>query len=181
MSQGPDFRCPLAGTGPIHLNEVQCRGTEKSLWDCPSRNITQEDCKHTEDAAVRCNIPYMGYENLVRTMGGCWLHGAPSSGASEWGAGKGPQDPWVLISPSLHPTHFPLSWELRNFVGGKPCEEGGGGEAVGALWVLLCEGRCGAAAPCCFSCCQPLPTPQQKHQKKNHCGPTKRDFFFYLR
>ncbi|XP_068045194.1 lysyl oxidase homolog 3 isoform X8 [Anomalospiza imberbis] len=52
------------GTGPIHLNEVQCRGTEKSLWNCPFRNITQEDCKHTEDAAVRCNIPYMGYENL---------------------------------------------------------------------------------------------------------------------
>lgn len=55
-----------AGTGPIHLNEVQCLGTEKSLWSCPFKNITQEDCKHAEDAAVRCNIPYMGYENLVR-------------------------------------------------------------------------------------------------------------------
>ncbi|XP_054059897.1 lysyl oxidase homolog 3 isoform X4 [Rissa tridactyla] len=52
------------GTGPIHINEVQCLGTEKSLWSCPFKNITQEDCKHTEDAAVRCNIPYMGYENL---------------------------------------------------------------------------------------------------------------------
>lgn len=70
-SQDPDFCCPPAGTGPIHLNEVQCRGTEKSLWNCPFRNITQEDCKHSEDAAVRCNIPYMGYENLVRTTGGC--------------------------------------------------------------------------------------------------------------
>ncbi|KAM7112349.1 lysyl oxidase homolog 3 isoform 6-T6 [Ciconia maguari] len=52
------------GVGPIHMNEVQCLGTEKSLWSCPFKNITQEDCKHTEDAAVRCNIPYMGYENL---------------------------------------------------------------------------------------------------------------------
>ncbi|XP_064304759.1 lysyl oxidase homolog 3 isoform X9 [Phalacrocorax carbo] len=52
------------GTGPIHMNEVQCLGTEKSLWSCPFKNITQEDCKHTEDAAIRCNIPYMGYENL---------------------------------------------------------------------------------------------------------------------
>ncbi|NWX81238.1 LOX3B oxidase, partial [Alca torda] len=43
------------GTGPIHINEVQCLGTEKSLWSCPFKNITQEDCKHTEDAAVRCN------------------------------------------------------------------------------------------------------------------------------
>uniref|UniRef100_A0A8D2NCT0 Lysyl oxidase homolog n=1 Tax=Zonotrichia albicollis TaxID=44394 RepID=A0A8D2NCT0_ZONAL len=70
VSQGPDFCCPPTGTGPIHLNEVQCRGTEKSLWNCPFRNITQEDCKHTEDAAVRCNIPYMGYENLIRLAGG---------------------------------------------------------------------------------------------------------------
>nr|XP_038034467.1 lysyl oxidase homolog 3 isoform X3 [Anas platyrhynchos] len=58
------------GTGPIHLNEVQCLGTEKSLWSCPFKNITQEDCKHTEDAAVRCNVPYMGYENLIRLSGG---------------------------------------------------------------------------------------------------------------
>ena len=53
------------------MNEVQCLGTEKSLWSCPFKNITQEDCKHTEDAAVRCNIPYMGYENLVCTVRGC--------------------------------------------------------------------------------------------------------------
>ncbi|NXI44030.1 LOXL3 oxidase, partial [Galbula dea] len=58
------------GMGPIHLNEVQCLGTEKSLWNCPFKNITQEDCKHTEDAAVRCNIPYMGYEALIRLSGG---------------------------------------------------------------------------------------------------------------
>lgn len=51
------------------MNEVQCLGTEKSLWSCPFKNITQEDCKHTEDAAVRCNVPYMGYENLVRSTG----------------------------------------------------------------------------------------------------------------
>uniref|UniRef100_A0A8C5IP95 Lysyl oxidase homolog n=1 Tax=Junco hyemalis TaxID=40217 RepID=A0A8C5IP95_JUNHY len=79
------------GTGPIHLNEVQCRGTEKSLWNCPFRNITQEDCKHTEDAAVRCNIPYMGYENLVRTMGGCRLRGGTFA---PWLA-----QPWALPHP----------------------------------------------------------------------------------
>uniref|UniRef100_A0A8D0L3F8 Lysyl oxidase homolog n=1 Tax=Sphenodon punctatus TaxID=8508 RepID=A0A8D0L3F8_SPHPU len=50
------------GMGPIHLNEVQCTGSEKSLWSCPYKNITEEDCKHSEDAGIRCNIPYMGYE-----------------------------------------------------------------------------------------------------------------------
>ncbi|XP_055026476.1 lysyl oxidase homolog 3B isoform X1 [Misgurnus anguillicaudatus] len=58
------------GLGPIHMNEVQCTGNERSLWNCRYKNITAEDCKHTEDAAVRCNVPYMGYEKTVRILGG---------------------------------------------------------------------------------------------------------------
>uniref|UniRef100_A0A7N6FCE6 Lysyl oxidase homolog n=1 Tax=Anabas testudineus TaxID=64144 RepID=A0A7N6FCE6_ANATE len=51
------------GMGPIYMNEVKCLGHEKSIWNCPFKNITSEDCQHTEDAAVRCNVPYMGLEN----------------------------------------------------------------------------------------------------------------------
>ncbi|NXG13619.1 LOX3B oxidase, partial [Grallaria varia] len=83
------------GTGPIHLNEVQCQGTEKSLWSCPFRNITQEDCKHTEDAAVRCNIPYMGYENLIRLSGGRSRFEGRVEVAV--GAGDGHQPRWGLV------------------------------------------------------------------------------------
>ncbi|NWR39298.1 LOX3B oxidase, partial [Tachuris rubrigastra] len=83
------------GTGPIHLNEVQCQGTEKSLWSCPFRNITQEDCKHTEDAAVRCNIPYMGYENLIRLSGGQSRFEGRVKVAV--GAGEGDQPRWGLV------------------------------------------------------------------------------------
>lgn len=53
------------GMGQIHMNEVRCTGKEDSLFDCQYKNITQEDCKHSEDASVKCNIPYMGYENTV--------------------------------------------------------------------------------------------------------------------
>ncbi|NXK42818.1 LOX3B oxidase, partial [Piprites chloris] len=83
------------GTGPIHLNEVQCQGTEKSLWSCPFRNITQEDCKHSEDAAVRCNIPYMGYENLIRLSGGRSRFEGRVEVAV--GAGDGDQPHWGLV------------------------------------------------------------------------------------
>ncbi|KAG7266133.1 hypothetical protein CRUP_016381 [Coryphaenoides rupestris] len=60
------------GMGPIHMNEVRCVGLERSIWGCPFRNVTQEDCSHTEDAAVRCNVPYMGLEHAsnVRLKGG---------------------------------------------------------------------------------------------------------------
>ncbi|XP_051508053.1 lysyl oxidase homolog 3B-like isoform X1 [Myxocyprinus asiaticus] len=54
------------GLGFIHMNEVQCTGHERSLWNCRYKNISAEDCKHTEDASVRCNVPYMGYEKTMR-------------------------------------------------------------------------------------------------------------------
>lgn len=50
------------------MNEVQCSGHERSLWNCRYKNITAEDCKHTEDAAVRCNVPYMGFDETVRAI-----------------------------------------------------------------------------------------------------------------
>ncbi|XP_056446792.1 lysyl oxidase homolog 3B isoform X3 [Gadus chalcogrammus] len=58
------------GMGPIHMNEVRCTGLERSLWACPFKNVTKEDCSHTEDAAVRCHVPYMGLENSIRLTGG---------------------------------------------------------------------------------------------------------------
>lgn len=58
------------GMGPIYMNEVKCVGQEKSIWNCPFKNITSEDCQHMEDAAVRCNVPYMGLENTIRLTGG---------------------------------------------------------------------------------------------------------------
>ncbi|TRY69634.1 hypothetical protein DNTS_032750 [Danionella cerebrum] len=52
------------------MNEVQCSGQERSLWSCRYKNITAEDCKHSEDSSVRCNVPYMGFEKTVRISGG---------------------------------------------------------------------------------------------------------------
>ncbi|KAJ8407595.1 hypothetical protein AAFF_G00274520 [Aldrovandia affinis] len=58
------------GMGPIHMNEVLCTGLERSMWNCRYKNVTSEDCQHMEDAAVRCNVPYMAYENTIRITGG---------------------------------------------------------------------------------------------------------------
>lgn len=55
--------------GQIHLSEVQCLGPEKSLWSCPHKNVTQQDCRHSEDAGVRCNVPYMAHETTVGWAG----------------------------------------------------------------------------------------------------------------
>ncbi|KAF1374453.1 hypothetical protein PFLUV_G00229260 [Perca fluviatilis] len=80
------------GMGPIYMNEVKCLGQEKSIWNCPFKNITSEDCQHTEDAAVRCNLPYMGLENSIRLTGGrtryegrVELLSSDSNGTQSWG------------------------------------------------------------------------------------------------
>ncbi|XP_067164874.1 antigen WC1.1-like, partial [Apteryx mantelli] len=42
------------GTGPIWLERVECRGTERSLWDCCTKPGDSGACQHKEDAAVNC-------------------------------------------------------------------------------------------------------------------------------
>ncbi|XP_043932852.1 lysyl oxidase homolog 4 [Protopterus annectens] len=55
------------GMGPIHMSNVQCSGMEKSVTEC---SFQEPVCNHEEDAAVRCNVPQMGYKNKVRLAGG---------------------------------------------------------------------------------------------------------------
>ncbi|NXA44300.1 WC11 protein, partial [Eudromia elegans] len=42
------------GTGPIWLQQVECRGPEQSLWDCKVQCGSRGACQHKEDAAVNC-------------------------------------------------------------------------------------------------------------------------------
>ncbi|XP_063971489.1 uncharacterized protein LOC129281473 isoform X4 [Lytechinus pictus] len=44
------------GTGKIILDNVQCRGTEADLFECPSNHPLVHDCNHFEDAGVHCYI-----------------------------------------------------------------------------------------------------------------------------
>ena len=42
-----------AGTGPIHLDDVRCSGSEDALINC-TYDPSTVDCFHREDAGVLC-------------------------------------------------------------------------------------------------------------------------------
>lgn len=54
----------ISGMGPVHMNEVACSGFEKSVTEC-FFNKEALGCSHEEDAAVRCNVPAMGFQQSV--------------------------------------------------------------------------------------------------------------------
>ena len=42
------------GVGDIILDELNCDGTEESIFDCPHNGYNITDCDHEEDIGVRC-------------------------------------------------------------------------------------------------------------------------------
>ena len=43
------------GTGPIHMDDLNCTGNEIGLNQCKFRGWGSHDCWHSQDAGVECN------------------------------------------------------------------------------------------------------------------------------
>ena len=39
---------------PIAMDNLECTGQERSLWDCSRNGWREHNCEHNEDAGVRC-------------------------------------------------------------------------------------------------------------------------------
>ena len=46
------------GTGNVHLDNVQCNGSESSLLACSYASV--DNCVHAQDAGVQCGFGSMG-------------------------------------------------------------------------------------------------------------------------
>ena len=55
-----------AGQGRIALDDVDCSGDERSIFDCRAREPFETDCGHTEDFVVQCDREYSEkYDTVV--------------------------------------------------------------------------------------------------------------------
>ncbi|XP_056914235.1 lysyl oxidase homolog 3B isoform X4 [Takifugu flavidus] len=136
------------GMGPIYMNEVKCVGQERSIWKCPFKNITSEDCQHTEDAAVRCNVPYMGLESSMRLAGGRTRYEGrvevlqpDSNGTLSWGLICG--ETWTTKEAMVVCRQLGLGYANQGLqiriVGGRSSYEGRVEVQVGSKWGTVCS------------------------------------------
>ncbi|KAJ8335761.1 hypothetical protein SKAU_G00391030 [Synaphobranchus kaupii] len=136
------------GMGPIHMNEVQCSGLERTVWSCRYKNVTSEDCRHEKDASVRCNVPYMAYENTVRITGGRTRYEGrvevmttSENGTQGWGliCGEG----WstreaMVVCRQLGLGYANHGLQIR-IVGGRTLSEGRVEVKIGSKWGTVCS------------------------------------------
>ncbi|XP_048826537.1 lysyl oxidase homolog 3A isoform X2 [Brienomyrus brachyistius] len=136
------------GVGPIHMNEVLCAGTEKSIWNCPFKNITSDNCKHAEDASVRCNVPYMAYEETMRLTGGrTRFEGrvevlvTDRNGTEGWGlvCGEGWSTREAMVVCRQLGLGYAKSGLPIRIVGGRTNYEGRVEVKVGSRWGTVCS------------------------------------------
>ena len=58
------------------MDEVQCRGTETRLVDCPANALGGHNCVHAEDAGVRCTgTTTTCTQGAIRLQGGTTTQG----------------------------------------------------------------------------------------------------------
>ncbi|XP_065509200.1 scavenger receptor cysteine-rich type 1 protein M130-like [Caloenas nicobarica] len=119
-----------AGSGPIWMDNVGCRGTESTLSDCKHAGWGEHNCAHSLDAGVTCS----GFVRLVEGKSHC-------SGRVEIRDG----DQWKTVCDS----HFgPKAADVvcRQLQCGVALPVSGGGhfgEGVGPMWdgELQCVGN----------------------------------------
>ena len=55
-----------AGTGPVWLKNIKCKGHESSVEDCQGTDWKDQDCPHSLDVGVSCGYNLQDLQGTVK-------------------------------------------------------------------------------------------------------------------
>ena len=55
-------------SGKIRMNDVDCEGTECSIFNCSHNEMRNHNCRHSQDAGVTCGTETVGTYNFAEDI-----------------------------------------------------------------------------------------------------------------
>ncbi|KAK7497125.1 hypothetical protein BaRGS_00011655 [Batillaria attramentaria] len=121
------------GTGPIWLDDLNCTGNERDVFQCSHRGVGSHNCDHSEDVGLNCSPP-----TQIRLVGGGW----PSVGRVEVNIGGR----WgTVCGHRFGPSDAKVVCRMLGYNGSTPTSRGSSyyGRGSNLIWLdnLQCTGN----------------------------------------
>ena len=99
------------GTGKIWIDQLNCSGSENSIFDCDMSEFGNHDCEHREDAGVECyrELPKRPSSMPIRLI--CPYNGSCNNKAIKRGPDTNECEPSVHVEGIVE-VYYNNSWQL---------------------------------------------------------------------
>ena len=99
------------GTGKIWIDQLNCTGTEDSIFDCSMNEAGKHDCEHREDAGVDCyrELPQRPSSMPIRLI--CPYNASCNNNAIKHGPDTSECEPSVHVEGIVE-VYYNNSWQL---------------------------------------------------------------------
>ncbi|XP_075924170.1 scavenger receptor cysteine-rich domain-containing group B protein-like [Petromyzon marinus] len=123
------------GRGPVHLDNVHCRGDESALWDCEHAGWGDHNCGHHEDAGIVCQGAFLTTLAPTTPTQPPTMSSSIHDSSNVTSANGSDATAEVTPSTSLHNQDVPT----RLVGGASPCEGRVELSVAEGQWATVCD------------------------------------------